>query len=188
MDHLWSNQEFSERTLKGALLNNVDLKTENPTIQRLNHYLVKRVDEFWDTVVVPLKKIDRFDGNKIKWYFDVYKEGIDARKLSENPFAFISVTDEVVTEIVEFYKDKTLTDYINLGNSFLTNTFMLLSSALRDRLVLYRREHIYSSTEPYEWIIKAEDEERGAMEHKGNLPNGVEDILKNIGLLKQKRV
>lgn len=188
LNTLLDNQEFSERTLKGALLQNVDLKTKNPTIQTLNHFLVKRVDEFWDTVVIPLKKLDKFDGNKIKWYFNVYKEGIDAHKLNENPFTFINISNDEIAEIVKFYKDKTLTDYINLGNSYLTNTYTLLTSAVRDHLMLYRMEHIYNSSEPYEWILKAEEEEHGAMEHKGDLPEGVENVLQNIGLLMSKRV
>ena len=182
------NQNFSETTLKGFLLKNLDLKTKHPVVQQVNACLVKRVDDFWNTVVVKLQKEEKFDGNKINWYFEVYKEGIDAHKLKEHPFPFFQVQDETIEEIVAFYKDKTLEQYVELGTSFLSNSYSLLSSYLRDKTVLQRLEHIYGSLDPYDWIVTAEKEDRGVMSQQPDINPVVLDLIKNIGLIMSKRL
>lgn len=183
-----NNQEFSERTLKGFLLKNIDPNTKNPTFQQINYYLVNRVDEFWDKVVLKLQKDDNFDGNKINWYYEVYKEGIDAKKLSKNPFVVMNIDEEKIKELVLFFKDKTIVDYLSLGTSFLSNSYTLLSSWMRDKMVLKRLEHIYFSDDPYDWIIKAQEEENGIMDEKPDIIDGLLDVIKNISLIMSKRL
>ncbi len=182
------NQQFSEQTLKGFLLKNVDVTKKDPVIKLLNNYLIQRVDDFWDTVIVPLRRESKFDGNKINWYFEIYKEGLEAHKVSENPFKFVNITKDNVKETVRFLKDKTVIQYLDLGTSFLTSCFSLLSSWYRDQLVLKRLEHIYGNSDPYKWIIRAEEEENGIMrEQTGDTPE-VSKILNNIGLIISHRV
>lgn len=182
------NQNFSDQTLKGFLLKNVDNSTTNPAVLHLNQYLIDRVDKFWNDVVVPLRKANKFDGNKINWYFEVYKEGYEARRLRTNPFPFVNLTESTIKDMVAFYKDLTLKEYIELGSSFLTNSYSLLSSWVRDQMALMRLEHIYTSENPHEWILRAEEEEHGIMEQKPDNIEGVMDILRNIGLLMSRKI
>lgn len=181
------NQHFSEKTLKGFLLQNVDLNTQNPAVRELNNHLIHRVDVFWNDVVVPLQKNNKFNGNKINWYFEVYKEGIDAHKLHNNPFDFIQVNEENIEKLVKFLKDKTLEEYLNLGTSFLTNAYSMLSSWMRDKMVFMRLEHIYNTDSPYDWIVRAEKEENGIMDKQPDLVPGLIDILHNLNLIISKR-
>ena len=58
------NQQFSEKTLKGFLLKNVDPNAKSPAVRQLNNFLVKRVDTFWDQVIIPIRNNGTFDGNK----------------------------------------------------------------------------------------------------------------------------
>ena len=94
------NQQFSDQTLKGFLLKNIDPSTQqDPAVQILNQYLVKRVDNFWDQVIIPLRNAKEFDGNKVNYYFELYKEGLEARRVLANPFPFLSVSDDKIKEI-----------------------------------------------------------------------------------------
>ena len=181
------NQHFSEKTLKGFLLQNVDLNTKNPAVRELNGHLIRRVDVFWNDVVEPLQKAGKFNGNKINWYFEVYKEGIDAHKLRNNPFDFISVNAENVEKLVRFFQGKTLDEYLALGTSFLTNSYSMLSSWMRDQMIFMRLEHIYSSDNPYDWVLRAEEEENGIMDQKPDLVPGLIDVLQNLNLIISKR-
>lgn len=183
------NQTFSEKTLKGFLLKNVDANVKNnPSIQELNRFLIQRVDTFWDNVVVPLQESGNFDGNKINWYFEIYKEGVDARKLGANKFQFGSVTNEQVYELVQLYKDKTLTEYIELGTCYLANSYSMLTSWVRDQMILIRLEHIYYSENPVDWIKRAEEEEQGVMSKKPDQIDGLMDIITNIGSLMSRKI
>ena len=182
------NQTFTETTLKGFLLKNVDLETNNPTIIQLNKFLIARVDQFWVDVVLPLRKMGKFDGNKVNWYFEIYKEGVEARKLNNVLFLIMPINESQITSLVLFYKDKTLYEYINLGTSFLANSFAVLSAWTRDQL-LYKRLHaIYNDESPVNWIVRAEAEEHGIMSEKECSIEGLDLILKNIGLLMSRRI
>jgi hypothetical protein len=182
------NQQFSEKTLKGFLLKNLDLGNNNPSVQQLNAFLVKRVDEFWDQVVVPLCSDDKFDGNKINWYFEIYKEGLDARRLGAHPFTFFEIQESEIRKLVDFYNGKTLNEYIELGTSFLSNSYSMLTAWIRDQMVHLRLEHIYSSTNPVDWINRAEEEEKGIMDKKPDQVEGMVEVINNIGLIMSRRV
>ena len=183
------NQQFSEKTLKGFLLKNVDPNTNgNPALQQLNAYLVKRVDEFWTTVVEPLRKDGSFDGNKINWYFEIYKEGLDARRLGANRFDFVDISEQQVRDLVASFDGKTLSEYIGLGTSYLSNSYSMLSAWIRDQMVLLRLEHIYSSEDPLDWIRRAEAEEEGVMAKKPDQVEGLIEVLNNISLIISRRV
>ncbi len=183
-----SNQQFSEKTLKGFLLKNVDPNAKSEDIQELNKFLVARVDAFWDVVMVPLRKAENFNGNKLNWYFEIYKEGVEAYKVKENPFTFLRISQEEIAEIVKFYDGKILLEYVDLGVSFLSNTYTLLTSWIRDEMIMMRLEHIYSSSDPYDWIVRAEKEEYGVMMQKPTSIPGLVDVINNIGLIMSRRV
>lgn len=182
------NQKFSDKTLRGFLLKNVDSQTDNIHVKTLNKYLINRVDNFWDQVVIPLRKQGKFKPQKIEWYFEVYKEGYEARRVGKNPYPFLNIDGDKVKQIIEFFKDKSLLQYLELGTSYLTNTYSLLSSWTRDQMILTRLEKIYSSEDPCDWIKRAEEEEKGIMSQKLNYIDGLQDILNNIGLIISKRV
>ena len=181
------NQTFTDSTLKGFLLKNVDNSNTDPAVVELNKYLVQRVDTFWDQVVVPLRKAGNFNGNKINWYYEVYKEGVEARRVRDNQFTFITIDTEKIQEIMKFFQNKTVVQYCELGTSFLSNCHMVLSSWYRDQLVMFRLEKIYSSEDPLDWILTAEKEERGAMSQKPVIIEGLESVINNITLLMSRR-
>jgi len=182
-----NNQQFSEKTLKGFLLKNVDPTTTSPIVQLLNQYLIQRVDIFWNTVIVPLCKETKFNGNKINWYFEIYKEGLEAHKVNAHPFTFVNVSEEKIKEIVNFFEEKTILQYLELGTSFLSNCFSLLSSWYRDQLVLTRLKHIYYGDDPYQWILRAEAEEHGVMKQRVAVKE-VADIIRTIELIISRRI
>ena len=182
------NQEFSETTLKGFLLKNIDRKTDNPTILAINKILIAQVDRFWEAIVVPLRKSKQLNGNKINWYFQIYKEGYEARKLALHPFTAMVCDEATVKSIIESFKDKTLTEYIELGTSYLANAASILNAWIRDQTLLKRLATVYKSDNPYDWVIAAEKEEHGVMkESVGNVP-GLRETLNNITILLAKRV
>lgn len=182
------NQDFSDTTLKGFLLKGIDKKSDNPTILALNKILTAQVDRFWEAVVIPLRKSKQLNGNKINWYFQIYKEGYEARKLAVHPFTAMTCDEATVKGIIEEFKDKTLPEYIELGTSYLANAAAILNAWTRDQTLLKRLATIYSSDQPHEWIIAAEREERGIMKDTaGNVP-GLRETLNNITILMAKRV
>ena len=181
------NQKFSEKTLKGFLLKNVNPSPQTATDNTLNKYLRDRVDKFWIDVVIPLRSQGKFDGNKINWYFEIYKEGLEARKVGEHPFMFIEIHKDKVEEIVKFYANKTLEEYLALGTSFLSNSYAIMNSWMRDQMILQRLNHLYSSERPADWILAAELDEKGLMQQQETLP-GLSDAIKNIGMLMARRV
>ena len=124
----------------------------------------------------------------MNWYFEVYKEGVEARRVIDNPFSFVNITQEQIMEIVKFFQGKTIVQYCELGTSFLSNCYSLLSSWYRDQLVVFRLKNIYHSEDPYDWIVTAEAEERGKMSEKPEIITGLPDIINNIGLIMSKRV
>jgi hypothetical protein len=182
------NQDFDDNNLKGFLLTNLDHKNKHPNVLIINDFLLKRVDLFWDSVVLPLRKLNKFDPNKIKWYYEVYKEGIEANKVSKNSFQFLNIDDKCITNIVNFYKNKSFEEYLSLGTSFLSNSYMILSAWYRDQLILQRLQNIYKSDDAYEWILEAEKEEHGLMsKNTFNVPE-ITEILQNINLIISRRV
>jgi hypothetical protein len=180
------NQEFSDSTLKGLLLANVDRTTQNETVLTLNKILIKRVDTFWEKIVIPLKSQKKFDGNKIKWYFSIYREGLEARKTITTPFLFLNVTSSDIEHVLAFYKNKTLAQYLDFGICFLSNTLSLLTNWSRDNLMIKRLEKIYTTDNPLQWITTAEAEEHGAMSDKGEFPE-IFSIINNIQLIMSRR-
>ena len=181
-------QKYTDKTLKGFLLKNVDTNATNLHVKMLNQYLINRVDNFWEQVVLPLRKQNKFKPDKITWYFEIYKEGYEARRVHLNPFPFIIINKEQVEEIINFFKDKTLLQYLELGTSYLANTYSLLSAWIRDQLIIKRLEYIYNSDNPCDWIKRAEQEENGIMSQKLDTIDGLQNILNNIGLIISKRV
>jgi len=186
LSQLGQEQNYSEQTLKGFLLKNVDYKSNNPSVKTLNNFLIQRVDEFWDKVVVPLRKAKKFDGNKVNWYFQIYREGIEAKKVRDNQ-SLLTVEDEQILTMVDFFKGKTIKQYFDLGASYLSNCYMLLIAWQRDQLLLYRLEHIYTSDDPFEWILVAEKEEHGHMSKKLEIPD-LPLVIKNLDLFISRRV
>jgi len=188
LNELIGQQKFSDSTLKSFILKNVDFSTKNPVIKELNAFLIERVNTFWDLVVVRLQKSDNFDGNKMNWYFDIYKEGIEAKKLKNNPFLMADIPEAKIAETILTLVEKTVLEYVQLGSTFLANSFALLSAYLRDKMIMLRLEHIYVSDDPYEWILAAEKEEHGKMSEKPADFDQVYNILNNINLIISKRV
>lgn len=183
-----NDQNFSDKTLKGFLLKNVDPNPANVHIQNLNKYLIDRVDNFWKDVVIPLRNMNRFDGNKINWYFEIYREGLESQKLIDNPFNYLQSDEQKFEELVSFLSGKSLLEYLTLGTSFLTNTFAFLTSRVRDTMMLKRKEIIYVSNEPVNWIIKAEEEEHGLMTNCYGDDKRVQQIINNISLIIARKV
>jgi hypothetical protein len=184
----FDNQNFSEKTLKGILLQNVDRKSKDPMVIKLNQFLIERVDIFWDQIVIPLKYKNKFNPNKITWYFNIYKEALEARKVKNNPFNKINITVEQIVDLVNFYNEKTIDQYIELGTSFLANTLSILTSWLRDQTILMRLETVYNSSDPVQWILQAEAEERGIMSKKPDGLPELETVIKNISFIMSRRV
>ena len=182
------NQTFSEKTLKGFLLKGVDPKSTNPTIQMINKILTKQVDAFWEAVVVPLRKGGKLDGNKINWYFQIYKEGYEARKLVVHPFTAMVCDRESIVKIVREYEGKTIQQYLELGTSYLSNTLSILNAWSRDQLLMKRLTTIYKSDNPVDWIMTAEKEEHGIMKENTLDIQGLRELVQNITLLLARRV
>lgn len=191
MDKILDNQQFSEKTLKGFLLKNVNPNTKIPAVHQLNKFLVERVDKFWDDVVVPLQKDNHFDGNKIQWYFEIYKEGHEAKKVKNHPFIYLETSQDKLEELISTFQGKTVEEYIDFGTSYLSNAYTLLTSWKRDMLVLKRLETIYSSSNPCHWIYAAEKDEKnenGVMRGIDCGIKGLDDVTNNIGLIISRRV
>jgi len=183
-----NEQTFTETALRGFVFTPIENRMNDPGITFLNKFLEGRVDSFWEKVVIPLRQTNDFDPNKIKWYFEIYKEGLEAHTCRKNPFTFVEITQEQIEEIVEFYNNKTLKEYLNLGMTFISNTFTILSSWYRDQLVQHRLETIYNSQEPVNWIKTAEQEETGAMQKEIETVPGLKQVLENISMLMSRRI
>lgn len=181
----FNNPKFSEQTLKGFLLKHIEPNSTNPEVQELNHYQISRVDRFWESVIKPLEKEGKFDGNKIQWYFEIYKEGLEAHKSREHA---TSIPDEKVDEIVEKLRGLKITEFIELGTSFLSNSFALLTAWVREKLIVYRLKHIYHSDSPIDWIHRAEAEEEGAMKQTIEGAEEVQEVMRKIALIMHHRI
>lgn len=181
------NQKFSEKTLKGFLLKNLEQNPKSDGDKALNYHLIKRVDEFWDKVVTPLQSSDNFDGNKINWYYEIYKEGLEAKKLAVQPIVLYNISENTISEIITLFKDRTLGEYLELGTSFLSNVYAILSSRIRDQMVQVRLKHIYYSENPRDWVTRAEDEENGVMNQQPENIKDLVDIVNNISLIISRR-
>lgn len=181
-------QKFSDKTLKGFLLKNLDPAPKTELAAQLNYYITRRVDDFWEDVVMPLKTSGGFDGNKINWYFEIYKEGYEAKKLALHPFCFNVLQREQVMGLVQFLETKDVMEYLELGTSFLSNAYTLLSSWIRDQMIALRLEHIYNSGNPLDWILRAEQEERGVMSQKAMDADIIYPILNTIGAIMSRRI
>jgi hypothetical protein len=179
-------QEFSEQTLKGYLLKNVDPTNTNPIVQKINKYLTDRVELFWVEVVGPLREQNRFDPNKLMWYYEIYREGLDANKLVNNKLNLFEFNRKQVEELVKYFESLTFEQHLQLGTSILSNSYMLLSSWLRDDGLVYRYNSIYKDHQPHEWIIMCEDTP-DIMKNSDTVA-ALPTVLKNISLIIAKRL
>ena len=181
-----NRQDYTEQTLKKFLLDNLSNVPGNPTLSAMDLYLTNRVNTFWTRVAKPLKEKDTFDGNKIKWYFEIYKEGVRAHAMKQNPFVYLVITPENIEGLLKIFKEKTLIDYIGLGTSFLSDAYSLMLAWSRDQRLIKRLETIYASENPLDWILAAEREEAGVMRETATSYPEIQSIMNNIQLVLSK--
>jgi len=152
-------------------------------LEILNNHINEKLERFWEKVVIPLEQEGLFNPNKLRWYFEVYKEGIEANRVINNIFPFINISDNVVNDIISFYNHKTIEEYMELGSTYLSNTFMVLSAWYRNQMIMKRLKYIYKSEKPVEWIKEAEKEEWGKMTETVTLSPELYKIMENIKIL-----
>lgn len=189
MNDLPIDQQFSEKTLKGFLMKNVQPGAQDPRVKDLNSYLVARVDRFWDDVAVPLIKNGVFNPEKIVWYYEIYKEGIEARRVNQNPFVHVPVTQEIIDNIVDELLVLNVPELCDLGGTYLSSAYTVLCSWYRDELISKRYRLLYVSENPVDWITSAQAEEDGLMMMSATEGKPeVTDLLTRIGLIISRRV
>lgn len=172
-------QNYTDSNLRGFLLKGLKPNQgKNPDIAAANEYLTDSVDRFWRDIVEPLREKESFNPDKILWYFEIYKEGLEIRRAAEKPCRFGQILDSDVEEIKKEFFELEFKDYLDLGNTYLANVYTVLTRWLGNRASKMRLANIYNSDAPVEWILTAEKEERGLMEQK---PEGTDDIMPIIG-------
>lgn len=184
---VFQNQEFSEQNLKGFLLKNVDQNSNNPHIIELNKFLINRVEQFWKDIVIPLKEEQNFNPHKINWYFEIYKEGLESKKVQNHPFKLLKVSETDIKNLISEFDEKTLEQYLEKGMHYLSTVYSILSIWKRDTLLQRRSENIYDSPEPISWIHCAEEKEDLMKNEVKNLSQ-LDNLLQNISLLMAKKV
>lgn len=167
------------------LTKNVDLRSQDPKVIDVNNFITERVNTFLNEVV---DEIPDFDCNKLEWYFEIYKEGLEIHKFLNNNHPMIQITGQNIRSITEYFAGKTIEEYLALGLNYLTTVYSVLSTFIRNELINHRAATIYLTNNPVEWIKTAVSEERGEMSKKPEELEDVINVVSNIGLIISRRV
>jgi len=187
MDELKSinpdTQELSTNQIKKLLTKNLS-KSDDDRVKLLNSYILVLIENFCDQVVDPLKNINQFDNNKTLWYFQIYKEGLEAKKLLKHntEFEFLEIKENQIQKLVDFLASKDIIEYCELGSGFLGKAFTLISSWYRDKLLYNRLQTIYQSENPIDWIKNAEYKDKIMELNINNLPE-LKLIMDNLNII-----
>lgn len=187
MDELKSinpdTQELSTNQIKKLLTKNLS-KSDDDRVKLLNSYILVLIENFCDQVVDPLKNINQFDNNKTLWYFQIYKEGLEAKKLLKHntEFEFLEIKENQIQKLVDFLSSKDIIEYCELGSGFLGKAFTLISAWYRDKLLYNRLKTIYQSENPIDWIKNAEYKDKIMELNINNLPE-LKLIMDNLNII-----
>jgi hypothetical protein len=89
--------------------------------------------------------------------FNVYQQGIAAIANSAiPPFKPLTITEESVTQVVNHFMDLEIEDFYKLGQRFVQDSFVVVSSWYRDIAMNKAVELVYSKFQPFEWVDRLE--------------------------------
>ena len=184
-------QRLSLAALRAQLLKNlINIPSNVPehkavVYREINKFLESKVDKF--LLLVNYDTLENFNPNKIEWYYEIYKEGLEV-SASLGPIMDNDLEIKV-KEIIDFLSPKSITEFCEMGSTRLSEYFVVLSSWCRDKLIEHRRKTIYNSLDPLMWIKNAEDQDQGAMMFTiQHLDKDMPFILDKIQLLKSRKI
>lgn len=142
----------------------VNLPQENPESKGLRDFLLERVANFYKDVVEPMNERDStFPMGKTRFFFEIYKEGLEANKLyNDHTFSkFFTITEEEVNNLVAFVNKTDFKQLCELGSSFVINSFFTLQNWCRDIFLIERYSLVYGNgSKPLDWIDAVVENEK----------------------------
>lgn len=176
-------QDLSTNQIKKLLTKNLS-KSDDDRVKLLNSYILVLIENFCEHIVEPLKTSNTYDNNKTMWYFQIYKEGLEAKKMLKNisDFDFLEIKESQIQKLVAFLSNKDILEYCELGSSFLGKAFTLISAWYRDKLLYNRLKTIYESDIPTDWIKNAEYKDKIMDLNINNLPE-LKLIMENLNII-----
>ena len=192
MDRLIEEQTYTDNNLKGFLLskNNIHMfKNSNDTlIQEGVTVYENRVDNFMKDVVEPLKQENKLNVDKLQWYYEIYKEAQEARKVKTQSLFDKDISHELIQSLIQTLKDKNVEELLSYGTSYISTAFSLISSWYRDMMILSRLDTLYYSEDPVEWIKKAEENEKDIMEINVDSDPSTRQLLHKMSLIMKLKI
>ncbi len=198
-------QKLSVSSIKAELLKNlipINDKTVPPgkegsekklkVYTEFNSFLQKRVDAFVEIISL-LEVLQEVNPNKIPWYYEIFKEGLEMFNDKAGKYAMDLDFQEMWTMVDDLSKMST-EEMCALGQNCLTDIFAQISAWYRDTLLRYRKEKVYNSKSPLEWFKAAEENDEVLMKTiTGNLEGlnihpDVTKVLDMIQLLRSRKL
>lgn len=161
----------------------------------VSHYM-KMVDDFIDKVVVPLSEDSKDSndgdstdpvsylnsgGNKgftieaVPAYFAVYRQGVILLSEKKQPDISqpIVVNQEAVDKLVTYFDKLPIENYFELSQTFIQNSFIVISSWYKELSMKRLVKNIYSQHPPTEWYDLVKND-------KTVVPDNVADIIQRM--------
>jgi hypothetical protein len=88
--------------------------------------------------------------------FNVYSQGTSAIASLAKPFNPIEITEESVNKVIDYFKDLEIDEYYNLGQRFIQDSFVVVSSWFRDISLQKAVDLVYNKYQPFEWVEQLE--------------------------------
>lgn len=153
-------------------------RVQNDELMDIRQNLMDRIDTFISDVVM---KLDNVTVENSLYFFEIYKEGLEAIKLTETEYHPIDFNEHSVRRIINLLKGLTLTEMSNLGLVYLSDCYTLLTGYLRNKVTKMRYDTIYSVSPPNEWIAKISSVTKEEMAEF--VDQDVQEIIQNIKII-----
>jgi len=189
IDNYQKENPMSLNDIKGVLLQHVN-KFSNSK-DALTHKGIdiakKQADTFINEVIQPLMEQDSFDPNKITWYYAIYKEAKNAKKIKELDFFGDPFYKNSIHRLIEELNGKSIEDLLTYGTSYLATAYSLISSYNRDMLAVARLDTLYKGDDPLQWIKNAETNQ-DILQYNIDSDENTKELLHHLSLILNLRL
>lgn len=121
----------------------------------VKEYETNLIADFINDIIEPLRKTNELMNTKILWYYTIYKEAKEAKRVKDK--LYNGLDEKEVECLIDNLNKKTFDEMINeYGTICLVRYFYIIVSYHKHNLLQLRGKTIYNSDRPIDWIKNTE--------------------------------
>jgi hypothetical protein len=162
----------------------INLPANSGETKELHDRLLEQVKHFFTDVIVPMKEAGGFPESQTRWFYSIYKEGLESMRMQKSSFSnYIYIAEQDVLDLVKLVNECSLVELHERGMSFVSNSMSVISNYFRDQAVFARWESVYSHGKPIDWINKLCGDSHHSEALSQKFPPEVISAIQKLGLI-----